>query len=460
MTNNTLRDWLETFSDKHGLAVAEPLSPADEYAKLGGDAALVKLLEAEDRFFMTQIEKERTLAKDREHALRIEWQKKLATLTPIITGVRATIEREQARYDNEKPQLDALKAEVSTFGEKRETEAGKEVMELLRFPTWDIDRTPTVIANDRKWLAGAEDVAHALKQRLRDADAAFEAVEERLRNTRVEARNLLELRSMRLEERVARLRGGAAQARAEAQGRLEQEIASIRAATEQRIDEELGKFEPTYSPYVAPPFDWKAIEKKIAYVHRTPLEELQETDRAHARLLRKYERAGGDEALYRERVSNWQIQLDLRDVSQKRKSEALLRDSERLRAQIGQAERRLAEAEEGLIQLRKTQRSLEARAQKLTSGASEGDLLSDREAAELQVSARESKRIEQRIADQEKEVAARRKALASAEELEEKRRAHNEARIDDDQWEDLPKPQPQDIEALPLKKKYAELMGL
>lgn len=458
MADGRLLEWVNAFSAKYGATAAAPADDLErEYERLGGDAALLDLLAAEDRYFMTLVAKERTLASDRADRRRIELRDKQARLQPTVEIVRAAIAREEKRLAAEKPQLDELRAAVQALGEKVRTEPGKELLHQLEHPIWSIGRAPRIIANDRRWLDGAERVLAAIERRLQDVDRTYEAVEARLAATRVERRNLLELRALPIAERVERLRGGSAEARAKAQKKVEQELAALRNASEERVDREIANFVSHHEPYVEEPYDWGAVEKLLAKVRATSLDELRKTDRKHDRLLRKYEEAGGDEALYRGRVEDWKLAKEMQQFNQSEKSNELQQDAERLRQQVVEAEKRLSAAERTLEESLRSWATAKRRAEQLAGSAQSGDLLSKRESAELQVLGRELERLQARIDPLQAEVDARRRELESAEQLAEERRRLNETRIDDDQFGDMRKPQPRDLDSIPLRRKYEEL---
>lgn len=462
MADNALLEWLNDVAQKHGLAgageAADPEATDDdtqaEYEKLGGDAALAKILTAEDRLFLTNLEKQRAKAMDWQKDRRRELNDRREFQAEQASEHAKNIRRYSEFDKREAPLLAPIAARVEALGDKLTTETGKELVHLVAKNRERVEWFAKFSKNAGKEAQMTRPMLELIDRRLADVDRIFEAVEQRIRDSRTELDNVLEIKAMSPAEKLERLRGGS-KGQEEAQKKLEAEIDKIfkDGAAEDLAQDPF--FEEDYGEYEATPIDWKPVEKLLAKVESTSRDDLAKPDPALAKIQEEYKEKGGDEALFKKRVASWKSHMEALNMRNKLGTHVSTATQERL------TEARLAldQVEKELSELRATERETLSRLRELTGSAETGDLLSGQETAELQVLAREKKRLETDIANAEKLVPLRKRSIVNIEQLLEKERVDHEQIMDDDTAPMPPKPRSKDIHELPLRAKYEELMA-
>lgn len=469
LADDPLLTWLEEVAEKHGFSGA---ADADgdagdgdgrsdlerEYEKLGGDAALLKALRAEDDLFRKELDKQRALAqrwqKDRRFELANEKEELAGTIGDKEKGPatwKAWLEREKAA-------LEPIEARARELGEKLSTEAGKELSLAIGKHRERIEGVERFLERDRRDLEIARPHLELVELRLKDVDRTYEAIEQRIRDARTELDNVLELEAMTLEEKVKHLRAGSTKTLPEAQKRLEDELRKIKQDSAAADRQKVTLFQEPRRDFHPEPLDWKPIEKKLAELAKASLDELRKKDPTLARLEKKYEAAGGDEALFDKRLAEWKERA--KGVENVRGNFAYIQREQEaeLQKRLEETQLSLRQTEQELTALRSKQSQAKARIQELTSRGASGDLLSKQEAAQLELLRRALKRLEKDIPDREKLLPIHRRSREDIEGIIEKTRQAYELSADDDTyWQIPPEPRSKDLLDLPLRAKYEEL---
>lgn len=454
MADNALREWLDDLVQKHGLA-DDGDDPQQEYDQLGGDAALLKILAAEDKLFRTNLEKRRLEAMDWQKDRRLELEDRREYLAGRVKEHEQDARRYSASHQREAPLLAPIENRMKALGDKLATETGKELVHLVAKHRDQIEWTARFSKSGAEGAEKARPALALIDLRLQDVDRIYEAVEQRIRDSRTELDNVLELEAMSVEARLERLRGGAAKTLEEARKKLDAEIEKIFKDSVAEDQAQAPYFDESSPDYELGAIDWEPVEKLLAKLESTSPDDLAKADPALAELQEKYDEKGGDEALFEKRVAAWKTTMGA--FQMRNKIAADLAGADQLQERLTEARLALGRTEKELAELRAKERETLSRLRELTGGAESGDLLSGREASELQVLAREKKRLETDIANAEKLVPLRERSIENLGELIEKERRRHELQADDEAAPLPPMPRSKDIHELPLRAKYEEL---
>lgn len=464
MSHDRMRDWLEDVARRHGLTGGKALAewPPDEdetdpleveYRRLGGDAALLKALADEDRAFRAQLELQRARAKEWQRDRRKEFEGRKSEGIWFLEKMHDYRDVSSAFLQREDPVLQRVSGEVRALGAKLDSEPGRELLHELGRREARIAAVRKE-ADEARWKAEiVQRLMEGVAARLEDVDGTYEAIERRIRDSRSEVDNALELRAMSLQEKVERLRGGSSAARGKALKRLESDIARVLKRTAAAYRMESSDYEPPAKRASIDPIDWEPVVKAHRALAAARPEDLRREDPALDGVRRRYEKAGGDAALFKRRMGAWK-----RAMASAVSPAPSLGQEKILGEQVVEASTRLQEAETELRALASKRDRMRAHGRELSAGASTGDLLSEREAAEYQLLARALQGIEKEIADQEALIPVLRRSKENAEKLVVTVREFGERYADDDASA-LPRPNPRDLDDMPVKAKYAELTG-
>ena len=404
MATQTLLDWMNEFTQKHGIsagaagavatAAESDAGIAAEYAKLGGDRALLKVLAAEDHTFLARLDKQRAEARVAHRKLLDELDFRRHMLEMDMSSAKNSPEQIRSWWSAEMQTYRSLASKIQGQGEKLDSEAGRQLKMLLAGHEESLDHYHDLAAKYERWVDQARPNEELIQKRIADATETYEAIEVRIRQTRTELDNMLELDAMTMDERIRRLRaGGTDESRTKAFHKIEIELSNFVRKTAEGMQDRTAWFDDKWN-FRPNPIDWKPLEKQLALVERTDLEKLRQQGKDHERLWNKYIDAGGDEALLRKRYEAWNEQQGRRERMNNVKSIGFRDEIAGLQSRLADAQLALRETQRELKDIAASRRAKKARARQLTAGAATGELLSEREAAELKLLARDLKRSE------------------------------------------------------------------
>lgn len=468
MAANDLLEWMNAFVDKHGVAAAaaEPaVATADEsrvdlqaeYDELGGDRALLKVLADQDHAFLTRLEMQRAQARKARNDLVDALEFRRHMLQSGANQARETPPRLRKWHAGELAKYEPLAQRADALGPKLETEPGRELRHLLKERKERIDYYEALASNYERKAAKIRPALAAIHERIADADRVYEAIEKRIRETTTELDNMVELKAMSVAERLACLKGGGTAESREA-GRyarqrelsdfVNQSIKGFQDVDESRYVDDEGGFTPK-------PLDWLPVQRLLARVEETELAALQKRDKNHDRLWNKYLDAGGDDALLRKLVAEWRESQGYDEHGNGVEGMSFREEVRKMQERLGDSQLALEETRKQGARLDEERRTKEARVSELTAGAESGELLSERESAELRLLAGDLKRIEKELANRAEIARTHERAIANVKERMKRARDLYEHRIEDDEDVDWsPEPTSKDVNAMPLKVKY------
>lgn len=464
--NDALQAWLDQLVTKHGFSETgggtTTLDAPDadlqaEYEKLGGDEKLLKLLALEDDAWRKNLEIVRAKAMERQkRRLR-----QIVLNRDHTEGLLGRYDRTAAIVEDwlskEKPKYEALAAEVKALGPKLATEPGKQLEYDLDEQFGYIDYLDRDLARDKVWAPKARAVVASFDAQKRNVEERYEAVEQKIRDSRTELNNALELRAMTLAEKLERVRGGDVAAGEKAMKKLQADLDKVFEDGNQE-DREVHEFFITrLGDHPPTPIDWSPIRKQLADLQQTSLDELKQPDPKLEKLKKAYEKAGGDEKLYKLRMKAWKEDMEGLRLGRSLNGLYMESDGQDQQKVLVDAEQNLTKTLREVRDAKARLREIEARLEQLTSGAATGELLSDTEANELKLLTRERERLETDLENSKRLVAVYRRTIEDTERLLEEERRLHEHNADDDHERRAPKPTEADILKLPLAKKYKEL---
>lgn len=464
--NDALQAWLDQMVAKHGLSesgggtatIEGPEAGLEaEYEKLGGDEKLLKLLALEDDAWRKNLEILRAQAKERKkNRLR-----QIELNRDHTEGLLGRYDRTAAIVEDwlskEKPKSEAIAAEVKALGPKLGTEPGKQMRYDFERLSGYVSYMERSLAEDKVWAEKARPIVASFDAQKQNVEERYEAVEQKIRDSRTEMNNALQMRAMPLAEKLERVRQGDVKAGEAMMKKLHADLEKV-FEEGNKEDREVHEYLITRLGDNPPvPIDWNPILEKLSQVQAKSLEELSKVDPKLEKLRKAYEKAGGDEKLYKIKMKEWKDDMEGRRLSRNLNGLYMESDGQDQQKVLVDAEQNLTKSLKEVKATMARLREIGARFEQLTSGAEMGELLSDTEADELKVLKREQERLETDLENSKRLIAVYRKTIDDTERLLEQERKLHEHNADDDHERQLPKPTEADILEMPLAQKYHEL---
>ena len=434
------------------------------YEELGGDAELERLLAAEDKEFETRVERHRVKVKDwqKDRIRALDAHK--SKLEESVTACEAMNPAMKTWYDREQPAAVAARNNFDSLGEKTKTEPGKEVGHLISQHEASIETTKTVLDFNTKHLKNTQEMLKALDAQYENVDAAYEAAEKYVDTLRTELDNELQVKAAPLEEKVNFLQSKPKPVRDRIQKQLESNLAATVANSSADTMAEVVEFQEQ-TDFEPKPIDWASVEARTLELASTSLETLKAGDPELAKLEKEYEAAGGDNALFQQRVTAWKKATADYEKQQKQMTDEYLKQKEALQKGVDDAEAysqgTTMAVERMESELAANRQELKALQKQVTDSVNPDGSGGPSPQLQAQV-----KLLSRTIAQQEKDLAARKAMLAPLKSAQENatkmREAHakrHQTSSDDDAWPAPKKPESKDIHAMPLRAKHAELVN-
>jgi hypothetical protein len=431
------------------------------YEELGGDPELRKLLDDEDKAFVTLTEKHRAELQ--------KWQLDQAKqLGDYKTRLETTLKDGEAFLapskefiERERPHAEKAQSDADALGEKLKTEPGKELAHEIAERTHRIEEIEHKVEFNQKLVEKTQAAMEDLTKQFEYIDAQYEASEKVIADSRTELDNFCEMQSMSLETKVDYLQTRPKPVRDRIQKTLSAERDRVVRLNVLNIQSKQIEFEPQTEPVKRDPIDWKPVQERIGKLQAASLEDLKKDDPKLAELQAEYDKAGGDPALLEKRVARWKQDVAKALEGDKERGAEYEARSEKLRKHLAELERQMQESEtnyKGYSESLKYKQQLFDDLEKKIQDQNSFEALTPQEKATYFLLEKEIERLKVQVANYDRQSVADKFARTNAEKLLETERVRHEQIVDDDRHV-LPQPTSDDIHALPLRVKYTELTG-
>jgi hypothetical protein len=431
------------------------------YLELGGDPELKRLLDDEDRAFVTATEKHRAELQQWQISQSKQLDDYKARLEKTLKDGEAVLPPATALVERERPLAVKAKSDADALDEKLKTEPGKELLHEIAERTRRIDEFERKVEFNKKLIEKTNAAMDDLTKQYQAIEAQSEASEKVIADSRTELDNICEMQAMSLEAKVDFLQTRPKPVRDRIQKNLTAERDRIIRLNILEVAAKRIEFEAAPEPIESEPIDWKPVDERIAKLKEASLEDLKKDDPKQAEMQAEYERAGGDPALLEKRVARWKQDVAKALEADKQRGTEYEARAEKLRKHLLEKETQMHESEanyKGHVQLLEQKQARLDKLEKAIKEANSTDVLSPQERAEYFLLEKEVERLRTAVANYERQSVADKVARTNAEKLVETERIRHEQVINDDRH-NLPQPTSDDIHALPLRVKYTELTG-